>query len=81
MSVVSRLDAGGIVLRWQVAGSRAPERDPEVTPLHPRKGDAAEHVQSASAMRIRSAFVDAGWGCELEVVPPGGELVARVGID
>jgi hypothetical protein len=78
---ISRLEAGGIVLRWQVAGSREPDPDPVVTPLHPRRGDAAEHARSARAMRMCAAFVDAGSGCVLEVVPPGGELLARVDID
>lgn len=82
MANVARLDAGEIILRWQVAGSRATPASLQSAPrLHPRPGDADRHLDSGLARRTREAFAAAQWSFELDVLSSGEELVARAWVD
>jgi len=73
---VSHAGSGRWSARWQVAGEAG--ADPAApTALHPRPGDAASHLESALAMRVRGAFAATRWEFSLEAISGGEECLAR----
>jgi len=74
---VSKLGAGQLNARWQVAGRSDPGADFELAQLHPRSGDAAQHAQSALAARVVAGFAATRWDFALETLEGGREILAR----
>jgi len=69
-----------------VVGERSGEpaggaREGRVATLHPRPGNAWQHVRSSLARSAREAFARLGWCFELEVLTSGHEIVARASVD
>ncbi|GEM_PF-3497354 len=77
---VTRVGAGRVTLRWQVAG-RAPldvgAPGGSVVRIHPIALDAEALVEGATAKRVRAAFDAAGCPLQLEATSGGRELIAR----
>jgi hypothetical protein len=77
---VTRVGAGRVTLRWQVAGPARPGvggPGGSVVRIHPIALDAEALVDGAAAKRIRAAFDAAGCLFRLEATSSGRELIAR----
>ncbi len=81
-SPVSRIGAGQLSARWQVVGTREVEPySSSPSRLHPRPGDARQHLGSPLATHVAEHFAKTKWAFSLAGIDGGGECVARASFE
>jgi len=77
---VTRVGAGRVTLRWQVAGRKASDAEgagDSIVRIHPIAADAETLLEVPAVRRIRAAFEAADCTFQIEATSSGRELIAQ----